>query len=327
MPPPHGGGFFHRRSTGIFRQFQQSQAVEKKNGRASSMKLGAHILKAILFCAAVVSVSLAFTDEELQRYERQSRIQGDLHTADSIITRGAVEHLDFTLSDFQLASLDAEQLLLLRNSIFARYGYAFTDSVLTEHFMSFPWYAPAKDDVSEDLAPVDEWNIRRIRFYEESQTEDAGEMPDESHLVGFWHGSAAVGSGYSRRFFFFPDGRFIYRENSMDGSRRLIEISGKWELQVSHLVLKADSATYLEGGMIIEPYASYGSDFVIEHAMETGIDLAPPVVFRLPLTDFIPDYAASHPETDLDHLTVPFMGIGTREYWRICGDPFGEHLH
>ena len=291
------------------------------------MKIGAHILKSILLCAVAVSVSLAFTDEELEMYERQSQVQGDLHTADSIITKGTIVDLDFTLSDFQLASLDAEQLVLLRNSIFARYGYTFSDSALTEHFMSFPWYAPAKDDVSEDLTPVDEWNFRRIRFYEESQTEDAGEMPDESHLVGFWHGSAAVGSGYSRRFFFFPDGRFIYRENSMDGSRRLIEISGEWKLRGSHLVLKADSLRYLQGGYIAEPYASYGSDFVIEAAEETGTALSPPEVFSMPMSDFTVNYAASHPEADLDHLTVPFMGIGTGEYWRISSDPYADHLH
>ncbi len=291
------------------------------------MKLCRNIPKAILLCAAAVSVSRAFTDEELQRYERQSTVQGDLHTADSIITGGTFGHLDFRLSDFQVASLDAEQLVLLRNSIFARYGYVFSDSALTEHFMSFPWYTPAKDDVSEYLTPVDERNIRRVQFYEESLTAAAGEMPDESDLVGFWHGSAAVGSGYSERFFFFSTGRFIHRGNSMDGSRRLLEISGKWKLQGSHLILNADSVTYLEGGFIAEPYASYGSEFVIEDAEETGTALAPPEVFRMPIGDFTVNYASSHPEAELDHLTVPFMKIGTGDYWRICSDPHAEHLH
>jgi len=291
------------------------------------MKLSSHILKAALLCAAAVSVSLAFTDEELEMYERQSQVQGDLHTADSIITKGTIGDLDFTLSDFQFASLDAEQLMILRNTIFARYGCIFSDSSLTEHFMSFPWYAPVNDDVSDYLTPVDEWNIRRIQFYEESLTEEADTVPDESDLIGFWHGSAAVGSGYSRRFFFFPTGRFIYRENSMDGSRRLIEISGEWKLRGSHLVLKADSLRYLQGGYIAEPYASYGSDFVIEAAEETGTALDPPKVFSMPMSDFTGNYAASHPETDLDHLTVPFMGIGTGEYWRISSDPYADHLH
>ncbi len=291
------------------------------------MKIGAHILKSILLCAVAVSVSLAFTDEELHRYERQATVQGDLYTADSIITRGTVEDLDFMLSEFQVASLDAEQLMILRNTIFARYGLRFSDDALKAHFMSFPWYTPAEDDVSEYLTPVDQWNIRRIQFYEESLTEEADTVPDESDLIGFWHGSAAVGSGYSRRFFFFPTGRFIYRENSMDGSRRLIEISGEWKLRGSHLVLKADSVRYLQGGFIAEPYASYGSDFVIEDAEETGTELAPPEVFRMPMSDFTENYAASHPGADLDHLTVPFMGIGTGEYWRISSDPYADHLH
>jgi hypothetical protein len=37
--------------------------------------------------------------------------------------------------------------------------------------------------------------------------------------------------------------------------------------------------------------------------------------------------ASSHPEAELDHLTVPFMKIGTGDYWRICSDPHAEHLH
>ncbi len=291
------------------------------------MKLSRNTLKAMLLCTAAVSVSQAFTDEELQMYERQSIVQGDLGTAEIIIAEGAVAHLDFRLSDFQLASLDAEQLMILRNTIFARYGCIFSDSALTEHFMQFPWYTPEKDDVSEYLTPVDQWNIRRIQFYEEILTAAAGEMPDESHLVGFWHGSAAVGSGYSERFFFFPTGRFIHRGNSMDGSRRLLEISGQWKLQGSHVVLKADSVRYLQGGYIAEPYASYGSDFVIEAAEETGAALYPPEVFRMPISDFTVNYASSHPEADLDHLTVPFMGIGTGDYGRICSDPYADHLH
>ena len=290
------------------------------------MRINRHILWAILLFSAAFSTAPAFSDEEIELYARQSLVQGDLYTADSILTSGSMGHLDFRLSDFQVASLDAGQLMLLRNSIFARYGFRFSDDRLTGHFMRFPWYTPVSDDVSASITPVDQWNIHLIQFYEERLTTTASEVPEESDLVGFWHGSAAVGSGYSRRFFFYPTGIFAYRENSMDGSRRLSEICGKWELQDSHLILKADSVIYLKGGLIAEPYASYGSEFIIEGAEETGMKLNPAIVFRLPLSSFTRDYAAAHPEAGLDHLTVPFMEIGTGDYWRISGDPFAEYL-
>lgn len=145
-------------------------------------------------------------------------------------------------------------------------------------------------------------------------------------LTGFWHGSPSVGSGYSNLFLLFDDGSFVYRESSMDGSSRLRELSGRWLVEGNHLVLEADSAVFLEGGEIVEPYASWGSDYVIEGADMAGRTLIGMELLRLPMDGYTSNYAESSGAEDYEHLTVPYMRIGIRGYWRMHRDPDMEGL-
>ena len=93
---------------------------------------------------------------------------------------------------------------------------------------------------------------------------------------------------------------------------------------VDVLVLLADSAAYLQGGTIIEPYASCGSEYALEGASEERMALAPEEFFRLPLDEYTQDYAESTDEEGFEHLTIPYMRIGLTGFWRIHSDPWVE---
>jgi hypothetical protein len=211
--------------------------------------------------------------------------------------------------------------MLLRNAIFARRGYAFGNGTIRDHFLQFDWYEPVCDDVSTMLDDTDLWNISLLRHFEDRLDENDQSLTGSGQLTGFWHGSASVGSGYSERYLLEDDGTFIYRENSMDGSARLEELSGSWSLDGGHLVLTADSAVFLVGGEPVEPYASFGSDYVIENGVSTPSPIEPPLVLRLPVEGYTANYAETCGNDAYDHLTVPYMRIGTGGFWRISSDP------
>ncbi len=268
-----------------------------------------------------------FTADEADRFERRSDVRANLHAAFDVIYNGEKEILDFRLTDLQVALLDGCQLAKLRNAVYARYGLIFVSDDVREHFQSFEWYRPLHEDVSDELTETDLWNIRLIRHYEDRLEDDGSGPPEGTDLTGFWHGSPSVGSGYSDLFLLFDDGNFAYRENSMDGSRRLRELSGRWRVEGSHLVLEADSAVFLEGGEIVEPYASWGSEYVIEGADIAGRKLIGMEALRLPMDGYTSNYAESSGSADFEHLTVPYMRIGIDGYWRIDRDPDMERLN
>ena len=109
----------------------------------------------------------------------------------------------------------------------------------------------------------------------------------------------------------------------MNGAARLRELSGEWYLDGNHLVLETDSVVYNMTGDIVEPYTSFGSDYVIDNGKHVYSELRPHDVFRLPLEG----YFEGGELEDYDYPTLPSMRIGFDQYWRMAEDPESEHLH
>jgi hypothetical protein len=60
-----------------------------------------------------------------------------------------------------------EQLQLMRNEIFARYGMKFAKGgKMYAHFRKFDWYRPAKDAVGDCLTIVEKRNLEKILVFE-----------------------------------------------------------------------------------------------------------------------------------------------------------------
>lgn len=270
------------------------------------------------FAAAAVVLAVSsfagdFDPSMTEAFSTRSRLLSDLYGAEKVIYQGETEFLEYPLGDFQVAMLDGEELMLLRNTIFAIHGYSFSDPSLLEHFQEFAWYSPESEDVAHLLTDIDLYNLDLITVYEDAGTAESEESPGSEDMAGFWHGSPHVAAGYSKTYLLYPDGRFAYRTNQMDGSRRLLEFSGSWSLEGGFLVLRADSMEYLEGGTLVAPYASYGSDYVIENGEVELRELDPPVAMRLPITGF----SLYSDAGGMEDVPVPQVMIGSGKFWRI----------
>lgn len=73
-----------------------------------------------------------------------------------------------TAKDFK--SLTKEELRLMRNEIFAAYGYIFKSKDLLEYFNKKSWYNPELDDVTAQLSDIEKLNAQRIFDYEKKAT-------------------------------------------------------------------------------------------------------------------------------------------------------------
>jgi hypothetical protein len=83
-----------------------------------------------------------------------------------IVINGNTSHLNNLLTVDQINNFSISELRILRNTIFARYGYKFTSYDLANHFLQFPWYEGTKTSVENELTLIDWKNIELIKILE-----------------------------------------------------------------------------------------------------------------------------------------------------------------
>ncbi|MFM8281481.1 MAG: YARHG domain-containing protein [Bacteroidota bacterium] len=71
-----------------------------------------------------------------------------------------------TLTDSEVSGLTKSELMLLRNTIFARHGYAFKKRPLRIYFEQQPWYIPVSSNPKSGLTKTENQNIALIVSYE-----------------------------------------------------------------------------------------------------------------------------------------------------------------
>ena len=75
---------------------------------------------------------------------------------------------ELTAADLQGKS--SAELKIMRNEIFARYGYVFKTKDMKEYFGSQPWYRPSAADVTRKLTALEKKNVELIKRFEGGAT-------------------------------------------------------------------------------------------------------------------------------------------------------------
>lgn len=65
-----------------------------------------------------------------------------------------------------LSGISSEEMDLMRNEIFAEYGFIFKSPKWKEYFKDMPWYTPRYDKVDDQLTEIDKYNIQFILDYQ-----------------------------------------------------------------------------------------------------------------------------------------------------------------
>jgi hypothetical protein len=92
-----------------------------------------------------------YSDEDAVSINQQNSLPGKYQIASERI-----------LSENDIANIDKYELKLMKNEIFARYGYIFKTPEMKAYFESQNWYKPKYDDVTSYLTEIEKNNIALI---------------------------------------------------------------------------------------------------------------------------------------------------------------------
>ena len=261
----------------------------------------------------------SFTEEQIEEFERQSYEQIGNDRSLRAIYEGDTDELEDVFSEDNLAILNAHELRLLRNMIYAQHAYSFRSKDLREWFSKFDWYEPLTNDVSDYLTLVDSINIERIKLFESAHKQAQPLDIADDDLVGIWHISPMVAAGYGELIFFFPDHKFKITANQMDWGNRLSSVSGTWSIKMNKLILEVTEKNILKGGEIVEPYASCASEFAIEGGTAEIMILSPSETRIYPISEIFDDDLGGALGED---VSMPRITIGTTNFWQFYTDPY-----
>jgi hypothetical protein len=78
------------------------------------------------------------------------------------------------LTAADLRGKSGAELKIMRNEIFARYGYIFKTRDMKDYFAGQPWYRPTAADVTSKLSVIEKKNVELIKRFEGSKTVSGG---------------------------------------------------------------------------------------------------------------------------------------------------------
>lgn len=209
-------------------------------------------------------------------------------TNEKIITiEGKEYNLNTNLHYDSINGLSKDELKLLRNAYFAKYGYSFKDAELKDYFSKFDWYSSKYDDIEELLTKDDVQNIDLLLKLENNFNALSKTLTkQEGDLVGFWHLGAGVGAGYSDRYWFYNDRTFKFEISQMVLDNRTVGMSGKWYVLGDRLFLQIEKKLVIEGGKLIEAISpSAASEYEIEGGEKKIKEINPPEIRAFTLDD------------------------------------------
>jgi hypothetical protein len=156
------------------------------------MKEGSKLMKKFVHVLLFLLINFstyAQTEFDAYAYSR--------HTKDSLFNDGRLYFLNGILEIESLISFSKDELRLLRNMIYAKYGYKFNSNELNNYFSKFNWYQSAESNVDNALTEIDKKNIALIQEIELNFPAGTdidkklagvwrfrGGVPDQGYVVG-----------------------------------------------------------------------------------------------------------------------------------------------
>jgi hypothetical protein len=208
-----------------------------------------------------------------------------------LILNGDISFLKNKIDYLSLACLSKEELRILRNCIFAQYGYSFKADDLRDYFKKFPWYHEKSGNIS--VSQIDNDNVDTITLFENIDSITESNITNKL-LVGWWHDVPGWPADYSRRILFYKDNHFVFIYSNMRELPEIISFSGMYEIRGHELVLTMTNKDLVDHDdqIVCEPphgcnwkTAKYTGDGVANKIVK--IKLQEPIVMHFPVSNII----------------------------------------
>ncbi|EGO62818.1 hypothetical protein [Acetonema longum] len=133
----------------------------------------------------------------------------------------------------------------------------------------------------------------------------------EKVLIGSWHRSPTMMTGMLNLYTFSKDKSFIFKYRRSDTEKRMIDISGKWEIIHENLLyLIITDETVIEGGEFIKDINQF-TGWALHNGTPTKKKVDPPREVIYPLKDLKIDE-----KFDEEHVSPIMVKIGGEQYWK-----------
>ena len=132
---------------------------------------------------------------------------------------------------------------------------------------------------------------------------------DALAYAGLWHGSPALGSGFSVRLALNGDTTFLWAASEMDGRERVRFRSGTWMIGNGKLRLTVEEEVRWEGGREVSASESMATETEIVDAE---------IVINKPTNPVVEEYALGQMEKDAEVFDKRTIGIGGIQYWELA---------
>lgn len=118
-----------------------------------------------------LDLNYRFVDYKKERSVIYHDVDGDVPAAAYFAATPEVNKYNTStdlLTKDDVANMKKPDIIVLRNSIFARHGYAFKKEALWAYFSNMDWYIPVSTDVTADLNEIEKKNIEMLMRYEKN---------------------------------------------------------------------------------------------------------------------------------------------------------------
>lgn len=160
------------------------------------MRITALLLMIFMFSAAIVAGCREVKPASVAGRPQKSPSERDESKTSQYFNSESSQRL---LRPEELKGLTPFQLKIMKNEIFARHGFIFTDSDMAAYFSGQTWYVPSPDFTAQKLTQAERENIALIERQEGIRTEEphtGTQAPQNAReTVGLWAIKVASAEG------------------------------------------------------------------------------------------------------------------------------------
>lgn len=208
------------------------------------------------------------------------------------LKKGDLSLLSENLTELALAKMNNTELRLLRNMIYAGHGHIFNSQDLTDFYLKFEWYKPAKKLSDNQLTENELILIKRILTFE-TRDEKLSPLEFGNEIIGIWHITPVMPATWAERFVIYPENKIDYLESNFKQDAEISEYIGHYEIKGNTLCFYAEKLL----------------------KQKELIALSEPLIFKFPVT------AVSEISFFDGELIRKMIKIGSWEYYLFYDNP------
>lgn len=149
------------------------------------------------------------------QYNYDTNSLNDFYEAKRILVSGEPDLLNIRLKNISVAFLTNDECKLLRNMIYAKYGYSFKNEKLDRYFSTYEWYSKNPNYNDNMLTETDKANVSLLSEYEKRNTNKSGlKIAD---VIGTWDEKKVYGEVSQISLKLSEDNSFIFSYGSKKG--------------------------------------------------------------------------------------------------------------